>query len=231
LKRIRDATLRGLALGFALAMCAACAGGGLIARAPVPAPVDPKTQMAALESRIFQLVQDERRRINPDAKPLALDSELMGVARQRSEDMAEKNYFAHKSPQGQTSASLIMDEDQDFQGLLGENLAAQHFPKQSGVDVESFARRFVDTWLASPAHRDNLAFTTYDRGAVGAAVGGNTIYVTELFASDLGLPAHTHDPKKREVSEWKDPKTAAAKPAKPPDKQAPNPPGATHTAP
>jgi len=55
--------------------------------------------------------------------------------------------------------------------------------------------------------------------------------VTELFASDLGLPAHTHDPKKREVSEWKDPNTAAAKPAKPSDKQVPNLRGTVQTAP
>lgn len=187
--------------------------------------------MAALELRIFEIVQTERRRINPDAKPLALDSELMSVARQRSEDMAAKNYFAHKSPQGETSASLIMDEDQDFQGLLGENLAAQHFPRQSGVDVESFARRFVDTWLASAPHRDNLAFSTYDRSAVGAAVGGDTIYVTELFAADLGLPSRVHHPKKREVSEWKDPKSASAKPAGQLQKQVPNLRGAVQTPP
>lgn len=146
--------------------------------------------MAVLEQRIFELVQDERHKINPGAKPLALDSELMGIARRHSEDMAQKNYFAHASPQGVTSASLIMDEDQDFQGLLGENLAAQHFALQEGVDVETFARRFVQIWLASPAHKDNLAFAAYDRSAVGAAVGGDTIYVTELFATDLGLPPH-----------------------------------------
>jgi len=145
--------------------------------------------MGALEQRIFDIVQSERHMIDPQARPLVLDSELLGVARRRSEDMAQKNYFAHTSPQGVTSASLIMDEDADFQGLLGENLAAQHFVRQSGVDVETFARRFVQTWLASPAHKENLAFAAYDRSAVGAAIGGNTIYVTELFATELGLPS------------------------------------------
>jgi uncharacterized protein YkwD len=203
-------TGRALAFGFILVVCAGCAGNRISTKEP--RPVDPKTQMAALEVRIFAIVQDERRRLNPAAKPLSLDSELMGVARRRSEDMAAKSYFAHKSPQGVTSASLIMDEDRDFQGLLGENLAAQHFLVQSGVDIEACARRFVDTWLASPAHRDNLAFAAYDRSAVGAAVGGNTIYVTQLFASDLGLPAHAHDPAKRKISEWSDPKSAATDP-------------------
>jgi uncharacterized protein YkwD len=166
--------------------------------------------MVALEERIFEIVQDERHRINPAARPLALDSELMTVARERSADMAAKDYFAHKGPDGTTSASLIMTEDQDFQGLLGENLAAEHFVKQSGVDVETFARRFVATWLASPAHKDNLSYAAYDRSAVGAAVGGDTIYVTQLFATDLGLSPHPRDPKKRKVSEWKNPNAAVS---------------------
>ncbi len=173
--------------------------------------------MGALETRIFELTQDARRKIDPDAKPLALDSELLGVARQRSADMASKNYFAHASPDGVTSASLIMDADSDFQGLLGENLAAQHFSKGYPIDVEVFAQRFVQSWLQSPEHRDNLAFAAYDRSGVGAAVNGDTIYVTQLFATDLGLPKHTHDPKQRQVSQWPSAKAAtAAKPPSPP---------------
>ena len=179
---------------------------------PAAAPVDPTTQMVALEQRIFEMVQDERHKINPEARPLALDSELVGVARQRSDDMAQKKYIAHTSPDGVTSASLIMNEDQEFQGLLGENLAAQNFTRQSGVNVEACARRFVDTWLSSPPHKDNLSYTAYDRSGIGAAVNGETIYVTLLFATDLGL-SHVKDPKKRQVSEWKDPKSAIAKPA------------------
>jgi uncharacterized protein YkwD len=144
--------------------------------------------MAALERRIFVIVQEERHRINPAAKPLAPDAELMGIAERRSRDMAANNYIAHASPEGETDASLIMDEDRNFQGLLGENLAAQPFYKQFGVDVDTYARRLVDTWLASPAHRANLSYAPYDRSAVGAAVSGDTIYVVQLFATDLGLP-------------------------------------------
>ena len=60
-----------------------------------PPPIDPHTQMAELEQRIFQLVQDERHKIDPNAKMLSLDAELINVARAHSEDMAAKNYFAH----------------------------------------------------------------------------------------------------------------------------------------
>ena len=50
--------------------------------------------------------------------------------------------------------------------------------------------RFLDEWLKSPPHRDNLAFADYDRTGVGAAVNGDTVYVTALFATDLGLGPH-----------------------------------------
>ena len=192
--------------------CAACAQLGLdsiVAPPAPPPPIDPKTQMTALEQRIFELVQDERHKINPDAHTLALDSELVGIARERSSDMAENNYMAHSSPEGVTSASLIMDHDQDFQGLLGENLAAQTFSPSRGVDVDVFAHRFIDTWLASPPHKDNLSYLAYNRTGVGAAVSEDTVYVTLLLATDLGL-SHAKYPKKRQVTEWKNPQSATA---------------------
>jgi uncharacterized protein YkwD len=154
-----------------------------------PLPADPKTQMAALETRIAALIEEQRLKIDPNAKPLALDPELVRVARERAADMAAKNYLAHAAPNGDTSATLLMAEDAKFQGLLGENLAAQHYVRQSGVDVEQFAQRFLDEWLKSQPHRENLAFADYDRTGVGAAVNGDTVYVAQLFASDMGIKA------------------------------------------
>ena len=85
---------------------------------------------------------------------------------------------------------LLEAGDADFQGLLGENMGAEHYRKELGVDVNKFARAIVDQWLNSPQHRDNLAFTDYNLTGVGAAVNGDTVYVTELFATDLGLGPH-----------------------------------------
>jgi uncharacterized protein YkwD len=200
---------RAPALALAL-FCMGCAGGAIVSAPPLPP--DPKTQMAALEDRVFELIQDERHKIDPNAKLLMLDSELVGVARHRSADMAAKNYMAHAGPDGQTSASLIMDEDADFQGLLGENIAAQHFTPQGGVDVNAFAQRFVKTWLDSPQHKENLSFTAYDRSGVGAAVSGDTVYVTQLFATDLGLPKHKPGQKPREVTVLEHPKAESPQP-------------------
>jgi len=155
-----------------------------------PPPPDPKTLMPALEQRIAILVADQRAHIDPNARALMIDPELCDVARKRATDMAAKNYFAHTAPNGDTSASILMAEDARFQGLLGENMAAQHYSPGFAIDIDNLAHRFVDGWLASAPHKENLSFADYNRTGVGAAVNGDTIYVTQLFSTDLGLGPH-----------------------------------------
>ena len=173
------------ALALAWLSLAGCAQLGF--SGALPAPPDPRTEMAALASRIAQMVEDERLKLDPKAKTLKIDPELTKIAEARARDMAEKNYLAHAAPNGDTSASLLMADDSKWQGLLGENLAAQHYVKETGVDVETFAQRFLEEWVKSDPHRDNLAYADYDRTGVGAAVNGDTVYVAQLFSSDMGL--------------------------------------------
>lgn len=144
--------------------------------------------MPALESRILALVTEERAKAQPKARDLALDSELVAVARQRSAEMARTNSFAGGGDP-HTSATMLMNQDAKFQGLVGENVAAQHFLPDQGIDVDAFAKRFVNGWTASKPHLDNLSFADYDRTGVGAAVNKDTVYVTQLFTTDLGLGA------------------------------------------
>ncbi len=170
--------------------------------------VDPKTQMGPLEQRVFALIQEERHRLDPKAKTMLLDPMLITVARKRSVDMAAKGYFNDHAPDGSTSASLVMDEDAKFQGMLGVNIAAQHYTKEGGVDVEAFARNFVETWMKSNSHKQNLAFPDYNRTGLGCAVNGDTVYVTQLFATDLGLPPPKEDTKRDTVAAMPTPQAA-----------------------
>jgi uncharacterized protein YkwD len=188
----------------------ACAS--LDAVAPGPVMPDPKTQMGALETRIAILVEEQRHRLDPKAKSLAIDPELSKIARARASDMAAKNYLAHAAPNGDTSASLLMAQDEQWQGLLGENLAAQHYTKLGGVTVNEFAQRFLDEWLKSPPHRDNMVFANYDHAGVGAAVNGDTVYVAVLFSTDMGLKPRGPAGPASAVTSWESPAAAAATP-------------------
>jgi uncharacterized protein YkwD len=178
---------------------------------PPPLP-DPRTQMGALETRIAVLVEEQRHKLDPQARPLAIDGELSRIARARASDMAAKNYLAHAAPNGDTSASLLMQADAKWQGLLGENLAAQHYTKQGGVAVEDFAQRFLDEWLKSPPHRDNMIFANYDHAGVGAAVNGDTVYVAVLFSTDMGLKPRSDGNPANAVTRWDSPAAAASAP-------------------
>ena len=204
---------RGLFLLLAALTLAGCATEAPLPAAP--APPDPKSQMGALETRIAVLVEEERHKLDPKAKSLALDAELSKIARARASDMAEKNYLAHQGPDGATSATLLMKDDAKWQGLLGENLAAQHYTKQGGVAVNEFAQRFLDEWLKSPPHRDNMAFINYDHAGVGAAVNGDTVYVAVLFSTDLGLPPPKSGGPASTVTSLESPAAASTPPANP----------------
>lgn len=151
-----------------------------------PKPVDPASQMPLLEKRIVALVAERRAKTDPKAHIMLVDPELTAIARKRSAEMARTNSFS-SGDDPHVSATMLMNDDAKFQGLVGENVAAQHYTVKDGIDVEIFAKRFVDGWAASKPHLDNLAFPDYDRTGVGASLNADTVYVAQIFTTDLGL--------------------------------------------
>ena len=168
-------------------MLAGCANQGQLSAKSTLAS-NPHQQLAEMERRIFVLVERDRLKTNPAARPLALDPELTAVARTHSEDMAREHFLGHRAPNGETTARLIMARDKSFQGLLGENIAAQYYTKAAGININTYARRFVKTWMQSKSHRDNLAFSDYTQTGVGVAINGHEVFVTQLFAD--AMPPH-----------------------------------------
>ena len=73
---------------FVMIALAFLAVAGCAAVPEAPQPPDPKVQMTALENRIAALIEEQRLKLDPNAKPLALDPELAGIARARAGDMA-----------------------------------------------------------------------------------------------------------------------------------------------
>jgi uncharacterized protein YkwD len=172
---------RFVCLTFAFVL-AACAG------APLPAAPPPlEDQVSALKERLFVLVEAERQRLNGEAKPLILDPELMLAAQTHSEDMAKKGSFDTANPAGNPAVNVLL-ADPKFRGFVGENSAAQYFTPGTRIDADLYAHGFLEIWLKSPDHKMNLAYPRFDKTGIGIAIGGNTIYAAELFATDLGLP-------------------------------------------
>ena len=138
--------------------------------APQPPPVDPATLEAAMVAGI------NAQRAAAGLPPLQLDPDLVMVARERSNDMAQKGYFAHVSPTGETFKS-----DMQSHGVAcswcGENIAYNNFGDDQTVAV------VLSAWMASPGHRDNILRPSFDRVGVGVALGGSGAkYYTAVFA-------------------------------------------------
>ncbi|WP_129114198.1 CAP domain-containing protein [Halegenticoccus tardaugens] len=153
----------------------------------------------AVEYAIHAEVNDRREARGLD--PLAFDPEIREVARYHSADMAERGYFAHSSPEGET----VEDRYDRFgyrcrvhvSGLRyatgGENLAKNYYrePVSNGTSTEYYeteselAASIVDGWMNSPGHRENLLRPYWENEGIGVAVtiegGRTTVYATQNF--------------------------------------------------
>jgi uncharacterized protein YkwD len=95
----------------------------------------------------------------PPARPLHWDGSLQSVAAGHSRDMARRNYFDHRSPEGRTVRDRVARTPYKAK-LVGENLA--------GGDRE--LRGALQGWLDSPPHCQNLMDPQFSEVAV-ACVG------------------------------------------------------------
>jgi uncharacterized protein YkwD len=130
--------------------------------------------LSAQEFRILKLVNDER--VRAGQPPLQFSPLLMSAARAHSIDMAERRYFGHDSPAGDTPADRVR-----MMGINYEELAESLYRDDSS-NVEMLPNRVVKGWLASPSHRANMLSTRFRIAAVGIARSDDgNIYVTQDF--------------------------------------------------
>lgn len=133
--------------------------------------------LSALESRLFELTNGERRKFG--LPPLRLSTELAAVARRHSSDMAGRNILSHNSSTGGSLEDRLTAAGIYYAGA-GENIAST-----SAAEAELINRSF----LTSPEHRKNILNTGYDTIGIGAVWSRRGIcFVTEDFIAGLEIP-------------------------------------------
>lgn len=130
--------------------------------APNLGPWDPNA--TAFEERVIELTNQRRASggccgtegcFGPSAA-LALNENLQVSARRHALDMAERNYFAHESPDGGTLSDRIRRAG--YGGCsAGENIA------RGQRDPEAV----VEAWMGSDGHCSNILLPRYDTIGVG----------------------------------------------------------------
>lgn len=125
----------------------------------------------AFEQKVVDLTNQERAK--QGLKPLTANWELSRVARYKSEDMRDKNYFDHTSPTYGSPFDMMKKFGISYK-TAGENIAAgQQTPEE-----------VVKAWMNSPGHRANILNSTYTQIGVGYAKGGSYgVYWTQQFIS------------------------------------------------
>lgn len=115
-------------------------------------------------------------------KPLRMDYHVRKVARARSRDMRNNDYFAHGSPTGASAGTMMHNRGIRHWGW-GENIGRISF---FGWDPTS--KGMVDGWKASSGHDRMLLTRDYNYVGVGIARDANVAYYTLVFVKQ---PDHT----------------------------------------
>ncbi|MFD1067277.1 CAP domain-containing protein [Oceanobacillus locisalsi] len=123
-------------------------------------------EVSQFEQEVVDLTNEEREK--QGLEPLEIDTELSGVASEKSKDMQENNYFDHNSPSYGSPFDMMQSFDIDY-NTAGENIAQG---QQSPEEV-------VDAWMNSEGHRENIMNGDFTHIGIGHVEDGN--YWTQMF--------------------------------------------------
>lgn len=117
---------------------------------------------------------------------LSLNAKLNSAAQAKANDMINRNYWSHQTPDGQQPWVFISNAGYQYLAA-GENLAYGF----------STSDATVVGWMNSPSHKANLLNTTYNEVGFGMANGSNYInqgqqtVVVAMYAKSATSPVPT----------------------------------------
>lgn len=117
---------------------------------------------------MVDLVNQERTKAG--LKPLAVDMRLVVLAREKAQDMIDKNYFSHQSPTYGSPFDMMKAAGVTY-SYAGENIAGA-----STVDQAHTAL------MNSSGHRANILNVNYDHIGIGIIEGGPYgLMISQMF--------------------------------------------------
>lgn len=137
---------------------------------PPPEQPDEPSQSGELEQlevEVVDLVNAER--TANGCPELRVDRRLEVAARGHSEDMAERDYFDHTSPEGDGPGDRA--EEANYRWWSSENIA-MGYPTAEAV---------VAGWMDSSGHRANILNCESVATGVGVADSSRGLYWTQMF--------------------------------------------------
>lgn len=130
------------------------------------------TMLNPTEQQVFNLLDQQR--TNAGLQPTTLDRSLIAIARARSQDMADRNYFAHVNPDGKSFIDIIKQQGITYH-RAGEIIAEDDYPADQTASVT------VEGWMNSQEHHDIITTPEYTLVGVGEALKGNEHLYTAIY--------------------------------------------------
>ena len=148
-----------------------------------PAPTGTMSNLDTIETRVFEIVNDERRKQH--VAPLQLEETLRTVARNHSDDMLTRGFFDHVNPSGEGPSDRIARQARRLIGTTGENI--WEFSGSDPAKHPGLAEEIVRDWMNSPGHRENILRSGFTHLGVGVSAAGAEVRATQNFANIRAL--------------------------------------------
>ena len=166
---------------------------GLLAIPTAALAWDAGTFSATSESMLISL--QNQARASAGLSSLKLDTALRTIARWRSKDMVDRNYFSHTILGTSHNVFWYMQYQYNYCfKVAGENIGTVTWPGATEADATKWV---FDSFMNSAGHRANILGKAWDVVAVGAYKGpGDEFMWTAIFADKCGTttPAATPRP-------------------------------------
>jgi uncharacterized protein YkwD len=130
----------------------------------------PITVQDSAEQKILELMNAKR--TEAGLEPLTIDNTLVQVARYKSNNMIQNNFFDHRNPDGTKWTNWLQTIGYKYT-TTGENIAYN-----TSDPVELFTQ-----WWNSPGHRANMMNASYTKVGIGVVSGNGKYMGTQEFSN------------------------------------------------
>jgi hypothetical protein len=128
-----------------------------------------------------------RARVSGDRKALKLDTALRKIARWRSKDMIERDYFSHTIKGTDHNVFWYMQHEYGYCfKVAGENIGTVTW---EGATVEEATNWVFNAFMDSSGHRANIMGKAWDVVAVGAYKGPGDKFMWTVLSPTCGTTA------------------------------------------
>jgi uncharacterized protein YkwD len=135
----------------------------------------PELDFGLIESEISRLTNEAR--ANNGVAPLTSNAALQDIANVRASELTAR--FSHTRPNGESWASLVPE---GMFTTASENIARMTFAPIEWDTETQIAQRFVDLWVGSTGHRQNILNESFNVGGFSITVGEDGyLYGIQVF--------------------------------------------------